>query len=706
MVVQLVRPVVNGIGPHMMRLAFDIGGTFTDFILSDDATGATHVLKVPTTAGDPSKAVIAGLQQLLEIAGIAGKAVDMVLHATTVATNAVLERKGASTGLITTEGFRDVLIIGRQKRYETYDLYIDKPKPLVQRRHIAEIAERVGPDGTVVRPLEQASVDRAIDAMVASGRQTIAIALLHAYARPEHERAVRERIAARAPGIWVSISSDVSSKIREYERASSTVTNAYVKPLVDRYLGQLEQALQERGFGKQLFVMQSSGGLISPQLAREFPVRIIESGPAAGILMCAMVGKAEGREDVITFDMGGTTAKLGAIDAGAPAIMSSFEIDLVRFKKGSGLPISVPAVEMVEIGAGGGSIARAAKGMIVVGPESAGAEPGPICYGNGGTEPTVTDANVVLGYISPDWFNAGAMRLDADTAADGIGRKIGEPLGISAQLAAWGIHLVATSNMENALRLVSVERGRDPRRYALIAFGGAGPLHAARMARSIGIPTIIVPYGAGVGSAIGLLEAESRFDVTATRVMRLAADSSSAIEAVYRALDMQLRTAMERGGQAGILRWSRYAQMRYAGQGFEIHVDLPEGPIDESYADRAIAAFKQAYMRKHRFLDPEGTIEAVDWTLVATVSSDNSALGPGKIGAGVARTGTRRAWFPEAGGYVETRVLDRQALAALGQITGPAIVEDPDSTAVILPDDVARISQTGHLVIDIARGPA
>jgi len=699
----------------MMRLAFDIGGTFTDFILDDGATGATHVLKVPTTPGDPSKAVIAGLEQLLETAGIAGKAIDMVLHATTVATNAVLERKGAATGLITTEGFRDVLIIGRQKRYETYDLYIDKPKPLVQRRHIAEIAERVGPDGTIVRPLEPASVDRAIDALVASGRQTIAVALLHAYACPEHERAVRDRIAARAPGVSVSISSDVSAKIREYERTSSTVTNAYVKPLVDRYLGRLEQALEARGFGQQLFVMQSSGGLISPGLAREFPVRIIESGPAAGILMCAIVGKAEGREDVITFDMGGTTAKLGAIDAGAPAIMSSFEIDLVRFKKGSGLPISVPAVEMVEIGAGGGSIARTDKGMIVVGPESAGAEPGPICYGKGGTEPTVTDANVVLGYISPDWFNAGAMRLDADAAADGIGRRIGAPLGLSAQQAAWGIHLVATSNMENALRLVSVERGRDPRRYALIAFGGAGPLHAARMARSIGIPTVIVPHGAGVGSAVGLLEAEPRFDVSATRMMRLAPDSSGAIEAVYRGLDMQLRGVLERGGQgeqrdqahqAGDLRWSRYAQMRYAGQGFEIHVDLPDGPIDESYAGRAIEAFRHAYLRKHRFLDAEGTIEAVDWTLVATVASQTSAPGPARIGAGAARAGTRKAWFPEAGGWVEARVLDRQALAALGQITGPAIVEDPDSTAVIPPGDAARISHAGHLIIDIAGAPA
>ena len=689
----------------MMRLAFDIGGTFTDFILSDDATGATHVLKVPTTPSDPSRAVIIGIQRLLEAADSAGGAVDTVLHATTVATNAVLERKGAPTGLITTEGFRDVLIIGRQKRYETYDLYIDKPKPLIQRRHIAEVAERVGPDGAVVRPLDQGSIDRAIDAMLASGRQTIAVALLHSYARPEHERAIRDRIAARAPGISVSVSSAVSSKFREYERTSTTVTNAYVKPMVDRYLQHLEEALNTRGFRKQLYVMQSSGGLISPDLAREFPVRIIESGPAAGILMCAIVGKTEGRGDLITFDMGGTTAKLGAVDAGKPAIMSSFEIDLVRYKKGSGLPINVPAVEMVEIGAGGGSIARTVKGMIVVGPDSAGAEPGPICYGQGGTEPTVTDANVVLGFISPDWFNAGTMRLDASAAADGIARKIGEPLGISAQEAAWGIHLVATSNMENALRLVSVERGRDPRRYALVAFGGAGPLHAARMARSIGIPSMIVPYGAGIGSAIGLLEAEPRFDVTATRVMHLTPDSWRIIEAVYRALEVQVRADMERGGQVGQLRWSRNAQMRYVGQGFEIHVDLPDGPIDEGYGRRAIEAFKEAYMRKHRFLDAEGSIEAVDWTLVATVASHNSEIRFGKMTVdGAARASVRKVWFPELRGYVETRILDRRVLLAEGQIIGPAIIEDPDSTAVILPGDVARISQAGHLIVDIAGG--
>jgi N-methylhydantoinase A/oxoprolinase/acetone carboxylase beta subunit len=689
----------------MIRVAFDIGGTFTDFVLHDDTSGATHALKVPTTLREPGEAVIAGLEQLLKMTGVAGTAIDTVLHATTVATNAVLERKGAATGLITTAGFRDVLIIGRQKRYETYDLYIDKPRPLVQRRHIAEVIERVGADGSVVTPLDEASVDRAIDAMLAAGRETVAVSLLHAYARGDHERRIRDRLAERAPHVAVSISSEISPKFREYERTNTTVTNAYVKPIVDRYLGHLERALEERGIARELFVMQSSGGLISPELARDFPVRIIESGPAAGILMCAIVGKAEGRDHVITFDMGGTTAKLGAVDDGRPAIMPTFEVDLVRYKQGSGLPINVPAVEMIEIGAGGGSIARTDKGMIVVGPDSAGADPGPICYGRGGEAPTITDANVVLGYISPDWFNAGSMRLDAEAAADGIKRAIAEPLGISTAQAAWGVHLVATSNMENALRIVSVERGRDPRRYAMVAFGGAGPLHAARMARSVGIPTVIVPYGAGVGSAIGLLEAAPRIDVTTTRIMRVDAGSASseAIAALYRRLEAQALSDVKRISARAEPQWSRYAQMRYAGQGFEIHVDLPAGLIDAGYAARAIEAFKQAYQRKHKFLDPEGTIEAVDWTLVATIPSRTGAAVLGRsqsAGRGV-RAETRQAWFPEAGGFTETRIIDRQALGG-GAVAGPAIIEDPDCTAVILPGDTARLSPQGHIIIDIS----
>ena len=687
----------------MIRVAFDIGGTFTDFVLSDDASGSTHALKVPTSSVNPGEAVIEGLEKLLAETGVRGRSVDVVLHATTVATNAVLERKGAKTGLITTQGFRDVLIIGRQKRYETYDMYIDKPEPLVQRRHIAEVVERVAPDGTVVTSLDAGSVNRAIDALLEAGCETAAVCLLHAYANPDHERRIRDQFAARAPGLLVSISSEVSPKFREYERTNTTVTNAYIRPIVDRYLRHLHEALIARGIAKDLFVMQSNGGLISPSLARDFPVRIIESGPAAGILMSAIVGKQEGRDQIITFDMGGTTAKLGAIDDGAPAIMPTFEVDLVRYKKGSGLPINVPAVEMIEIGAGGGSIARDNKGMIVVGPDSAGADPGPICYGRGGSEPTITDANVVLGYISPDWFNGGAMRLDKQAAAGGIKRAIADPLGVSTERAAWGIHLVATSNMENALRIVSVERGRDPRRYAMVAFGGAGPLHAARLARSVGIPTVIVPYGAGVGSAMGLLQAEPRIDVTLTRVMRLDPErSGQEIAAVYKELEAQAYDDAGRMSPAAKPRWSRYAQMRYAGQGFEIHVDLPPGPIDDGYGEKAIDAFKQAYLRRHKFLDPEGGVEAVDWTLVATVASAGSCVALGRRESPAKpRRGTRLAWFPETGGYTETMIVDRAALAGGASIAGPAIVEDPDSTALVLPGDVARMSDKGHIIIAI-----
>ena len=687
----------------MIRVAFDIGGTFTDFVLRDDGTGSTQVLKVPTSSANPGEAVVAGLEKLLAATGVGGSAVDVVLHATTVATNAVLERKGAKTGLVTTRGFRDVLIIGRQKRYETYDMYIDKPEPLVQRRHIVEVVERVAPDGTVVTALDAGSVEVAIDAMLAAGRESVAVSLLHAYANPAHELRIRDQFAARAPELLVSISAEISPKFREYERTNTTVANAYVRPIVDRYLRHLDEALKARGIGNDLFVMQSNGGLISPKLARDFPVRIIESGPAAGVLMCAIVGREEGREQVITFDMGGTTAKLGAIDNGAPAIMPTFEVDLKRYKKGSGLPINVPAVEMVEIGAGGGSIARDNNGMIVVGPDSAGADPGPLCYGRGGGEPTITDANVVLGYISPDWFNGGAMRLDQAAAEGGIKRAIADPLGLSTPEAAWGIHLVATSNMENALRIVSVERGRDPRRYAMVAFGGAGPLHAARLARSVGIPTVIVPYGAGVGSAIGLLQAEPRLDVSLTRVMRLDGERSSrAIAAVYQELEAQARWDVQRISRVGSPRWSRYAQMRYAGQGFEIHVDLPPGPIDDDYGQQAVDAFQQAYLRRHKFLDPEGSVEVVDWTLVATMPAPGggATLTPPQR-AQTGRRERRLAWFPETGGYTDTAVVDRAALADGSSIAGPAIIEDADCTTVVLPGDTARLSSKGHIIVAI-----
>ncbi|MEZ5818712.1 MAG: hydantoinase/oxoprolinase family protein [Hyphomicrobiaceae bacterium] len=687
----------------MIRVAFDIGGTFTDFVLHDSRSNRTLTGKVSTTPEDPSLAVEAGLKEMLATAAITGSDLGAVLHATTVATNAVLERKGAATGLITTEGFRDVLLIGRQKRYETYDLYIEKPAPLVRRRHIVEVRERIAADGSVVAPIDMASVDLAIDAMLAAGRESIAIALLHAYANPEHERRIAERIRQKAPGLAVTLSSEVSPKFREYERTSTAVTNAYVMPIIDRYLKRLEMTLAEIGCRERLLIMQSNGGLASPVMARDYPVRVIESGPAAGILMCADVARSIGRRDVVTFDMGGTTAKLGAIDNGTPAIMPTFEVDLVRSRRGSGLPLNLPAVEMQEIGAGGGSIARVEKGMIAVGPDSAGAVPGPICYGKGGTLPTITDANVVLGYISPDRFNAGTMTLDVAGATLGMEIHVARPLGISVAEAAWGVHMIATTNMENALRLVSVERGRDPRNYAMVAFGGAGPLHAARLARRAGVPQVVVPNGAGVGSAIGLLQAAPRIDVSTTRVLRLdGRDASSSIEELYRRLEAQARSEIARVGQSGEPQWSRYAQMRYVGQGFEIHVDLPGGPIDAGYPEKVAEAFRQAYLRKNKFVDEQGIVEGVDWTLVATHGRHGDvAIRMAEGGALGAQVLTRKAWFPEADGFTETRVLNRAALLGAATFAGPVIIDDPYCTIVVPPGDSVRMSDAGHIIIDI-----
>lgn len=687
----------------MIRIAFDIGGTFTDCVLLDTTSERVLTRKLPSTPADPAAAVLSGLDALLTEAGCDASAVESVLHATTVATNAVIERKGAPTALITTRGFRDVLIIGRQKRYETYDLHLEKPRPLLPRRAIFEVDERLDSGGSVVVPLDETSLDAAIDQVAAMDAQSVAVALLHAYADDSHEVAIARRLGERLPGLPVSLSSEIAPRFREYERTSTTVVNAYVRPVVDAYVGRLQSALKDRGFERELFIMQSNGGLVSPGLARRYPARILESGPAAGVLMAAEVGTTIGAEHVISFDMGGTTAKLGAVDGGTPAISPSFEADLVGFKPGSGLPVSIPSVELLEIGAGGGSIARVEMGMIAVGPESAGADPGPICYGRGGARPTVTDANVVLGYIDPEHFNDGRMRLDSEAAANGIAAEIGTPLGLETGAAAWGIHLIATNSMEHAMRLVSVERGRDPRRYALVAFGGAGPIHACRLARSLGIPRVVVPAAAGVGSALGLLSAEPRIDVSATRVMRVAPDNAGAMAEVYDSLRTRAEAELDQLGHGGEPRWARHAYMRHAGQGFEVHVDLPDGPIDADYPAKAVAAFRDAYERRHHDRDDSAAVEGVDWALVARLPRATARAG-GQTAGDQPKESERRAWFPELGGYGPVMALNRAAIRARGSIAGPAIVEDADSATVLLPGDRASVSEDGHLIVEISGG--
>lgn len=687
----------------MVHVAFDIGGTFTDFVLVDPASGLTVTHKAPSTPDDPSKAVADGLPVLLEKAGVQPHAVAHLLHATTVATNAIIQRKGARTALLTTRGFRDVLILGRQKRYETYDLHLTKPEPLIPREQIFEVTERVDYEGNVLKPLDQADLANAIARIAEGGYEAVAVAFLHAYANPAHERAVGEALAERLPGVAVSLSADVSPKLREYERTNTTVANSFVKPLVGRYVQRLAQTFAEQGLNAEFSIMQSNGGLVSPELAQDYPIRIVESGPAAGVLLAGQVGREIGAEHVLSFDMGGTTAKLGAIDGGEPVIAPTFEIDPVKYKKGSGLPINVPAVELIEIGAGGGSIAQVQDGAIRVGPESAGAEPGPACYGSGGARATVTDANLVLGYLNPGYFNGGSMGLDLAAAEKALTDHVARPLGLGLAEAAWGVHLIATGNMEHALRVVSVERGRDPRRHAMVAFGGAGPLHAARIARALGVERVIVPRAAGVGSAVGMLAADARLDASLSRVLAVTGENTSTIARVYDELEQRLTADLERLNESAAPCFRRFAYMRHAGQGFEIHVDLPAGAIDRDFAAKAEAAFREAYQARYLTGDPDATVEAVDWGLAAIIPRERATASTTPLPSTGEPPATRNAWFPEAGGFTPTQVWRREAIGPDTVIAGPAIVEDAEATTVLLPGASARLGAGGHLVIAIGK---
>lgn len=685
----------------MLKIAFDIGGTFTDFVLHEPATGRTRFWKSLSTPAEPSRGALSGLQALLQAEKAEPSAVKQILHATTVAANALIEQKGSRIALITTAGLRDIVVMGRQKRHDTYDVYAKMPVQLVARKDIYEVSERVNAAGEVVDALREQSVLDIVPALKAGGYEAVAICFMHSYANPSHERRVQKLLEPLLPDTAIVISSKISPKIREYERLSTTVANAYVLPIVQNYLQALQEKLVELGVSAPLSVMQSSGAMVTPSLAKRYPIRIVESGPAAGVLMCAEVGRQEGFDHVLTFDMGGTTAKLGAVDKGEPAITATFEIAREKHREGAGLPLNIPSVELIEIGAGGGSIPTAELGIIRVGPESAGADPGPACYGRGGERPTVTDANLVLGYLDAQNFNAGAMSLDRAKSVEAIRLHVAEPLGISVEEAAWGIHRIASSNMERAMRIVSVERGRNPHDYALVAFGGAGPLHAARLARSLGIPTLIVPAGAGVGSALGLLAARSKVDASMTRILEIDRQSSGEIGRIYDELMERVSPDVERLGlDRSKVTTSRYAYMRYRGQGHERKIDLPDGPIDEHYAQRILDRFNDEYRKNYGYLDSLAVVECVDWYLVV---SDGSERAPIVIDSPSSRraAGERSAYFPENGGYAPCPVFDRYALTVGQRVSGPAIVEENETSTIILPGDSAEISANGSLIVKI-----
>ena len=688
------------------RFGVDIGGTFTDLVVIDETTGAIRVGKVLTTAKDPAHGVEQGVQTLLDEARVVPAHVRAVAHGTTLATNALIERKGARTALLTTEGFRDAVEIQREGRYDMYDLLIDTPAPLVPRRWRREVPERLLPDGAVLRPLDEVAARRVIAELIDEGVEAIAICLLHAYLNPVHERRLAALVGELASHVAVSCSSDVVPEIREYERTSTTTANVYVAPLMARYLEDLERRLHGLAIPGQLYVMQSSGGIALPPVARRLPIRLVESGPAAGALAAARAARERGDARLLSFDMGGTTAKACVIDGGAPLVARELEVARAdRFKKGSGLPIRVPVIEMIEIGAGGGSIARVDRmGLLKVGPDSAGADPGPACYNLGGRLPTVTDADLLLGYLDAEFFLGGRMRLDRAAAERAVDEHVGRPLGLDPTGAAWGIHRVVNENMAAAARIHGIERGRDLRAYPLFAFGGAGPVHCWQVARILKVPRILLPFGAGAMSAWGLLAAPLAFDFVRTVRARLDAADWAALNRLFAEMEDEGRALLARAGVAPeAARVTRIAEMRYVGQGHEVEAPVPGGRLSAASLPAITASFEDAYRALYHRLPQGVPIEALNWRV--TVSGPPPPLAFG--GAGPARPDgdavkTRRgAWFAEAAGWIDTPVYDRYALAPGTRFEGPVIVEERESTAVIGPGARCQVDDGLTIVVTL-----
>ncbi len=692
-------------------LGIDIGGTFTDLVIHHHATGERQALKVLTTHADPRQGVVAGIKALLAESGLAAGAISRVVHATTLFTNALIERKGARTGAITTAGFRDTLEIGRERKYALYDLAIELPAPLVPRDLRLEVSERVRADGRVVRPLDAAEVRGAADRLLAAGVESVAVLFLHAYANPAHEAEAARLIAAHAPGLFVTTSHQVAPEIREFDRFSTTVSSAYVKPLAVRYLTGLDADLQALGIAARLLLMISSGGLTHTQEVTANPVQMLESGPAAGALAAAFFGAREGVDTLLAFDMGGTTAKLSLIEAGEPLVAQEFEAARQRrFMEGSGLPIRISTVELIEIGAGGGSIARTdALGLLKVGPDSAGSEPGPACYGLGGTEPTVTDANLMLGYLNPGFFAGGTLRIDAGQAEAAVTRLAGA-VGMEVARVAAGIHDVVNEAMASAARVHIAERGRDPRSFALLTTGGGGPVHGYGVARKLGLSRIICPPSPGVASAWGLLVAPARVDRVGAVNVRVAEDGLEELEAAFLALERDaLAVLAETGVPAAAARVQRLADGRFVGQGFDLTVRLPPGPYGGAASRRALTeAFHEAYRAKFTRSPPGVTLEFVAARVAVQAPIPGGRIAPVAAGTDVAaaRKGSRRAWFAEGGGFVETAVYDRDRLRAGMRFRGPALVEDAGSTLVVGPAAACEVTAQGSIIVVLDRQEA
>lgn len=680
------------------RLAVDIGGTFTDLVL--ELPDRTLSAKLLTTHAAPDEAVIAGTQAILREAGVPASSLDLVIHGTTLATNALIERKGARSALITTAGFRDSLEIAYEHRFEQYDLYMERPEPLIARDLRLEVPERLASDGSVLLQLDETALERLVPLLQQRDIQSVAISFLHSYINPAHEGRARAIIARLAPHVAVTISSEVCREIREYERTSTVVANAYVLPMMERYLTRMQAGLRGIGATCPLLLMMSSGGICTVETARRFPVRLVESGPAGGAILARHVAARGGYDRAISFDMGGTTAKLTLIDDFTPQQSRHFEVArTARFAKGSGFPVRIPVIDMVEIGAGGGSIARIdSLRRIVVGPDSAGANPGPACYANGGTQPTVTDADVVLGRIDLTRFAGGKIALDPERALQAVTATIGSPLGMPVQEAARGIAEIVDETMASAARVHAVENGKDTSDRTLIAFGGAAPLHAARLAQKLGIRRVVVPPDAGVGSALGFLGAPIAYEVVRTMLVRLDTLEQTTIDALFAEMRAEAEAVVRLGVPQGDLVEIRTGFMRYRGQGHEVAVPLPDGRLDPAALR---SAFDATYARVYGRVIPRLEVEAVTWTLSLAEPHDLPAqlASPPDAGA-AARSGQCRIVETVSGETVDASLFVRSHLSKGARLSGPAVVVE-DGTSTIVPSGyTARIGAGDDIVIE------
>ena len=691
------------------RIGVDIGGTFTDAVLLSEATGETRIAKVPSTPADPSRGFLEAVDRILGLAEAQPDAVSYLVHGTTVATNSLIERKTPRTAFITTHGFRDLLEIGRQVRPSLYDVHFEKPAPLVPRNLCFEVRERLDSRGDVLEPLDEAQVRAIAERLVREEVVSVAVCLLHAYLNPVHEKRMGEILRSHAPDLVISLSSEVCPEFREYFRASTTVINACVRPVLARYLANIEARLRSRKVFAELLIMQSSGGVLTFETGARKPVYMVESGPAAGVIVSNHIAGELGHRNAISFDMGGTTAKVGLILDGQPDITKEYEVGAqaapgVGQARASGYPIRTPVIDLVEIGAGGGSIAWVDSGGILrVGPESAGADPGPICYGKGGEEPTITDANLVLGRLNPEFFLGGEMGLRAEAARDGVVRRCARPMGMDAVACANGIVEIANAAMVNALRVMTVQRGYDPRDMAMVAFGGAGPLHANRLCAEMRIGLLIVPPSPGTASALGLLVTDLKHEFSRTRIMAEGHEDIREINRIFATMEAQGRAALNREGLSDErIAFVRHVEMRYAGQSHELVVECPGGTLSRAEIEAVRRRFHVEHDRSYGHGYPDEATEMVNFRLAALGSITKprlreieAASGP----AGEATTEARPVWFGTAGDFVPTPVYDRRRLAAEHRFAGPAIVEEMDSTTLVLPGYAVTVDRYGNLLV-------